>query len=288
MVQEHIQQSVESAKKHLEGILLEYDSHIIAGADRKYIGSLMGKVNDHIESEAKTANYKDISNAKGRDSEPYAMQPFSFSDEEIIILSKIQDHAEYMKNNGRIGYRLGLQFFTPEELETKLYSYMKDKFVFPRTKNLLSSFVRQINDSRNLSAKQIITFENLIDEVSKRKSEILSGSVDLIPYVPFGPAGMEIKEYSQRIVNFVVGRGRKNCIVSGEDILEMRKKYMTEEGKVDLNPLRKEIKTLSGNEKVFSKYEAAFSVLETYLNAIDPEKHIVDGLYSAKPRVTKG
>jgi len=252
----------------------ETEIYFVNHKDIEFIEGLIEGVNSHKEKEALRANRHKIG--------PDEMKPHKLLKEDKKILNRIVKHAEQYKKSGVVRYRIQDDYMTSNEIKEAIKKYLDSKFLNKSDSKFLVS-VFHFLDEHNLSAKQTIFIENLFDIVDEKTKKEKSG------IIYFNPTGdLEIYTMGNRVINYALGRGRIPNIVSGEDVIEAKDKYLRE-GEAGLDKLRERLRIeMAGkkglNNRIFSKYESVIKLLEKYMAVINLDSYVIDGLKCAIPK----
>ncbi len=201
------------------------------------------------------------------------------NDKNSAILLKIEEHARYNRDNGEVRYSIRGEFLKPEEVKNLIGDYTINKFVNADYRKFLVAFLGQLGNRKNLSARQIIALENIIAHADKVASVENSGGIYFNPRFE-----MSYLEHGNRVVNFALGRGLKATEVTTDDVLEVRRMYISEDGKINLSSLGAALRKKVKEDFRFSKYKYTLEMLHNYLDAINPEQHEIYGLKMAVAR----
>ena len=276
-----VEESVARAKQTLEQIMQECGDSFIAKGDHRFVETLLWRLESYVTTQADVVNLSEEGVRKGTLAAPSEMKPYQFSASDTDLLARIVDHSKYYKEHGEVRYRLRGQLSTPSQFQDVVEPYIGHEFSNPLNDRFLRSILFQLHKTKNLSALQVKSVENILDGVDGRQSGHDRGEIYFNPKDWGHP-----EEDASRIINYALGKGMGHVAVSGEDIIALRNKYLRE-GKVDLTTLREEIKRSVKPHQV-KYYMVAIRLLDTYLNSIDPKLHDIDRLYKATPKKSSG
>lgn len=201
------------------------------------------------------------------------------SEKKRKLLQKIKAHVDFLRKERRMGYSIGEEMLSGDEVKDLLEGLGKTATDFHLNWEMPPSFHSQLIKGYNLSACQVSSIEEMISMRDGLMQEKSQGVV-------FFPGSVNVRECAQRTINFALGRGRKNDGVSGEDLINVREKYWgAREGKINLNPLWVDLQKVLLSPKFDCRsleedgrrgpYLGALKILEGYLESADPEEYLV-------------
>ena len=248
------QKTTKIDKAELEGILKEYEGCFLHRKDKEFIFNLTIGTGICYEKEKK-------------------------------ILDKITVHAEYNKEDGEVRYQLNERFLTPEELRDEVQSVLTSKTSEQITSKHMD-FLRSVLNSSltyNLSARQIVALEDVLEKATEKKEEVEKGVINLFER----PKRIDPRyKAANGIINYILERGANLKGVSLEDIFNVQE--MVINGEVDLRTLEPGITRELEKTKTRKRYIPYLSLtlrsLDDYLRNIDPNKHDLENPYKAIPK----
>jgi hypothetical protein len=294
MSEEEVRRSITKAKKRLEIILEEHEGFFIAPSDITFINRLLDGVNKYMNR--LSAYINTFTHKKQNGTRVFAdydgsienrlMTPFGFGNYDNRIIERIIDHANYFKNHGEIRYKMGDKFVSLDEVREKINILIKSKFIPYQGKQVLTSILGQSLAYNHISTKQTMLIEDVFDGHNTKTNDEAQGVIYFHPHLR--TKGFSVHNYdyanAKKIIMFAL-TGKKNTgTFANHKIVRFRKKFVNDQGIVDLSQLREDFKVSYRERSRFDRYIPVFDRLETYLNAADPEKYDINGLIEARPK----
>ncbi|MFC1775160.1 hypothetical protein ACFLZN_02490 [Nanoarchaeota archaeon] len=199
-------------------------------------------------------------------------------DSDVEILRRIYSHTTQLKERRAIAYTVQGVEYSPPELRALLVDIDSKSKPSAIERRLIVEVQRCIANNQHISGRYILRLDSVIKHLRTKVQAMANGNIYLDDR-----QRLNVLTASKRVVNFALGRGRKNSFITGNDILAVRQKYV-QDGGVDLAALKVEVLHPRVKPADRYKYEYAVDMLEAFLNKIDPEVHEIQG-FSARPKL---
>jgi len=265
---EIFEKSIETANKRLDEIIEKYDS-IISSSDRKNIAQI---------SEAIQIKKQEIS-AEFNHGVIDKLNPVSLSKYDEKVLTKICAQAEYFQKNGCIRYEILDKYLTIDEVKEKIVSYLNSEFISQDSMRILYSISRYIDSKKELSSKQTVLVEKIFNFINPLQEIKEKGGAVMI----YRGWKREDMGYIAKIINFGISKKLSNDFLQAEQFWQLREKFLTSEGTVNLSELEKNIfnyrrpnKNKRKEKSIKDSYVFFFRKLEEFLSQINPESHEIN------------
>lgn len=260
-----LEENLANLRSELEEQLLEFGELISIPADRRYIENFIECTESLGKAECVFVYSKNQDLADGRGG---GSKTLVFSEIHRMVLDKIRKQAEYFNENDDVKYNIDGDFIEGFQLTERLQLLISSGVLPFDVKKFSFSIIEQLSRDKVLSVAQLTYVESILRGPDGKKD---SGDVYL------NPLGSDIvKNYSTRIVNYGLGRGRVGNYLRGDEFLDFRRRYIEEDP--GLKRLEQEILGLiKGNsfekKRLVENYGYAFKALRFYLSNVDLERH---------------